>query len=399
MPGTMLQLFLDNDEGVARNQTPTSSPLSMESDDFKKVKDNLQCFNRPIYETLISTFQEMITSGELAPGTKFPPDKKLAIELGISHITLARALNELRRRNVLERRRASGTFVPMEQRGDTAQPPRRQIAVVFDDASEKTFQQQLFLQLHHGLEELGCAMVFYSSGNDAARQVCQLKEILKDFSISGCLVWSLLSKSQAEEVLSLRPRYYPLIFLDKHYAGLEHDAVTYSNYECGMAIGKELRRRKVRECHWVIDSNSQEHSSVTDRLTGLLAGLQGTASVRTTLLPMEAGQAVPDLSFAPSSAVVCADNGSARHLKALSMELGSALPRRLYDFETVVDDHSDIPEFTSYCFPCTLGTEALKILASRLNGKEACTVNHTGKWDITRSVRSGVPAKRTTVKK
>ena len=74
---------------------------------FSKIKENLQCFNRPIYETVILSIIQMIESGELPPGTKFPPDKKLAIELGINHITLAKALNELRRRNVLDRRRAT----------------------------------------------------------------------------------------------------------------------------------------------------------------------------------------------------------------------------------------------------------------------------------------------------
>ena len=47
---------------------------------FQKVKDALQCFNRPIYETVILTLNEMIETGMLPPGTKFPPDKKLAIE-------------------------------------------------------------------------------------------------------------------------------------------------------------------------------------------------------------------------------------------------------------------------------------------------------------------------------
>jgi len=111
--------------------------------DFNRVKENLQCFNRPIYETVIVTLTEMIKSGELPPGTKFPPDKKLAIELGISHITLAKALNELRRRNILDRRRnildrrrSTGTSVPENIQLPSANAARRKIAVVFDKVSE-----------------------------------------------------------------------------------------------------------------------------------------------------------------------------------------------------------------------------------------------------------------------
>ena len=55
----------------------------MEQPQLDKIKRSLERYNRPIYETIIDTLQKMIMSEELAPGTKFPPDKKLAIELGI----------------------------------------------------------------------------------------------------------------------------------------------------------------------------------------------------------------------------------------------------------------------------------------------------------------------------
>ena len=163
------------------------------------IRQKLQRYNRPIYETVIDTLQKMIASGQLTPGTKFPPDKKLAIELGISHITLAKALNELRRRNVLERRRAFGTSVP--ERRDEETPLRRKIAVVFDNADDETFRRTSFLAIHRELEKLNCTMVFLSSDMDSRKQKDQLLKIMQDFSISGCLVWSILSQEEAESVL------------------------------------------------------------------------------------------------------------------------------------------------------------------------------------------------------
>lgn len=352
----------------------------MSCPDFQKIKENLQCFSRPIYETVITTLVGMIEAGELAPGTKFPPDKKLAIELGISHVTLARALNELRRRNILERRRASGTFVPENRDPQTPLQARKKIAVVFDYASEKTFQQQLFLQLHHGLEELNCTMLFFSSDSDPDRQLRQLREILNDFSISGCIVWSILSTEQAAEIVRLRPRYYPLIFLDKHYPELEHDAVTYNNFDCGVAVAKALQRKKVQQIFWVEDLSAHNTPTVIDRRNGVLSVLPDPA-----LLPVIELSGHGDdfaMEFAPESAMICGDFESAVHLKEFARRRGITLPERLITFETVTDDHTKIPEFTAYRFPCELGNETINILSSRLNGKEACTVNHSGKWSV-----------------
>lgn len=357
----------------------------MENSEFQKVKQNLQCFDRPIFETLISTMLGMIESGELPPGMKFPPDKKLAHELGISHVTLARALNELRRRNVLLRRRASGTSVPSDPQAVPAVKARKRIAVVFDSATEKTFHEELFLQLHHALEELGCTMMFFSSDNNSQKQMNQLKEILEDFSVSGCIVWSILSHEQVEEVLRERPKYYPLIFLDKYYPGLDHDSVTYANYDSGVAIGKMILKKKINECFWIMNTGIARHSSVSDRKAGLLSVLPPEIEVKTIQLDENDNSMLP-LAFGRSSAIVCADNFTACHLKRLSLERGLRLPRHLYDFESYSDDHSSITEFTALVFPCELGTEAVRVLASRLNGKEACIISHPGKWQITLGV-------------
>ena len=352
----------------------------MEQPQLDKIKQSLQRYNRPIYETIIDTLQKMIMAGELAPGTKFPPDKKLAIELGISHITLAKALNEMRKRNLLERRRAFGTSVPERKTEDSAIPRRRKIAVVFDSANDETFRGTTFLAIHRELENLNCSMVFFSADGDPAKQQKLLLEIMQDFSISGCLVWSILSQTEAAVVLHERPQNYPLIFMDKYYSDFDHDAVTYRNYDCGAAMGRSIRRHKVSRVYWVCRDSAKEFSSIVNRKKGLCDGLGAHIKVEDVILSHDSGPAVRD--WEPDAEVVCGDHLSARYFKTAISGQGGDLPRRCYVFETFAEDHSSISEFIAYRFNDELGTEAVEILASRLNGKEACTVNHSGKWSV-----------------
>lgn len=349
--------------------------------DFQKVKDNLQCFNRPIYETIIVTLIEMIESGELPAGTKFPPDKKLAIELGISHITLAKALNELRRRNILDRRRATGTSVPEIKNLPEANKARKKIAVVFDYASEQTFQQSLFINLYKGLEQLNCSLCFFSADNSSEKQLSILQEILNDFSISGCIVWSILNAEQAKKIIRMRPRYYPLIFLDRHYEGFDHDAVTYPNFDCAAALARSLRRRKIKSCCWV--ENREKHVIVSDadRRNGFLSVWQADVEFKLLQLPDET-EDYAEIQIPEAEAYVCSDNQLALQFKYILTSRGELEGKKLFVIESPGDDHEKVKEFTAYKFTPGMGDEAIKILSSRLNGKECSTVSHSGKWSV-----------------
>jgi GntR family transcriptional regulator len=68
---------------------------------------------RPLHVTIAERLTEAIATGELAPGTRLPPERELAGALGVSRMTVRQALGELEREGRLRRvvGRAGGTFV------------------------------------------------------------------------------------------------------------------------------------------------------------------------------------------------------------------------------------------------------------------------------------------------
>ncbi len=65
----------------------------------------------PKYKQIIDCFKEKILSGELKPGDKLPGFVNLARQFGVSTITSNRALSELEKMGLVERREREGTFV------------------------------------------------------------------------------------------------------------------------------------------------------------------------------------------------------------------------------------------------------------------------------------------------
>jgi DNA-binding GntR family transcriptional regulator len=60
---------------------------------------------------IVRVITERIEAGEYAPGRRLPPEKDLAVELGVSYMTIRRAMQILRERDLVATIWGLGTFV------------------------------------------------------------------------------------------------------------------------------------------------------------------------------------------------------------------------------------------------------------------------------------------------
>jgi GntR family transcriptional regulator, transcriptional repressor for pyruvate dehydrogenase complex len=63
------------------------------------------------YTAIIDRIREMICSGELAPGDRLPPERKLAEAFGVSRNSLRQAFQALAERRIIESRQGDGTYL------------------------------------------------------------------------------------------------------------------------------------------------------------------------------------------------------------------------------------------------------------------------------------------------
>lgn len=66
---------------------------------------------RPLYEQIVEKFQILILSGALAPDTRLPSVRQLAMELSINPNTIQRAYGELEQQGLIYPVKGKGSFV------------------------------------------------------------------------------------------------------------------------------------------------------------------------------------------------------------------------------------------------------------------------------------------------
>jgi GntR family transcriptional regulator len=67
--------------------------------------------NKPLYARIQEYIAELILSGKLAPDAKIQSEREFSDDLGVSRMTVRRAITELVNEGLLERKHGSGTYV------------------------------------------------------------------------------------------------------------------------------------------------------------------------------------------------------------------------------------------------------------------------------------------------
>src|SRR5512141_3427255 len=67
--------------------------------------------NKPLYSRIQEHIAELILSGKLTPETKIQSEREFSEDLGVSRMTVRKALTELVNEGLLERKHGSGTYV------------------------------------------------------------------------------------------------------------------------------------------------------------------------------------------------------------------------------------------------------------------------------------------------
>src|SRR5215213_5255525 len=71
----------------------------------------LETGSGPKYRAIAEALRADVRSGRLKPGSRLPPQRQLAKELGVDLTTVTRAFNEARRMGLIEANTGSGSYV------------------------------------------------------------------------------------------------------------------------------------------------------------------------------------------------------------------------------------------------------------------------------------------------
>ena len=194
----------------------------------------------PKYQQLLDKLSADIRSGKYVPGQKLPSEASLVKELGISRITVGRALRELTRRGMVERFAGSGTYV-------------RQVSSLFGLFIPELGTTEIFDPIYRGIAgspHLGRHGLLW--GSTAAEFV--------ERKVAGVFFAPLERGSDApaanlEIVAQLEAARIPIVLLDRCYLPYprrsKHDLVGIDNRRAGYLAAEYLLRAGAARVHFL----------------------------------------------------------------------------------------------------------------------------------------------------
>jgi LacI family transcriptional regulator len=143
----------------------------------------------PLYQQVAADIRRQIISGEMAVGTQIPPHKDLAVQYGVSVITINKALSGLVSEGLLYSHVGRGTFVMVRPVSTSGIATSTTIGFVLRDLSSPFFSL-----IAHGAQQradaLGVGIMFASSSNRLDREEEQIRR-LRLFGVHGFIIVSM----------------------------------------------------------------------------------------------------------------------------------------------------------------------------------------------------------------
>lgn len=177
--------------------------------------------NVPKYFQLVMQLETMINVGQLKAYEKIPSERKLAKQLGVSVITVTKAMVELMNRGLVERRIGSGTYVcDIKSRRRTA----RRIGFFYHHNfnAQAGFMNTILANL----------LDFWSQRNfdilPLTREPKDYEKTIDDYKLCGAFVYSP-KKEFVSVIKKLLKKQFPVIALSSIQDGLNSISFGYSN--------------------------------------------------------------------------------------------------------------------------------------------------------------------------
>lgn len=176
----------------------------------------------------MDSIQDRISQGELRPGDRLESEEVLAAQLGASRQTVHKAIQELKRRGIVERKRRWGTTIAEPP---TAPSSTALIALLFDYATDYP-QGELVRGVTSSLGD-GQRIVLADSAGDYEAEALELMRCRAEVSaiIAYPLADSRNTHLYQEIVDESREGGPPLVFIDRTLEGVEADSVVSDNLE------------------------------------------------------------------------------------------------------------------------------------------------------------------------
>ena len=223
--------------------------------------------SQPLYLEVYEKLREAIHAGTYGVGDRLPAEAELTKQLGVSAITLKRAMDLLRDDGYITRRPRLGTVVVSETATNPAQGrgPAPLIGCVLTDFDD-TFGTRVLAGLLDSSSTAANLVIKRSLGNGEAEG--DLVRALVADGVQGLILEPSSSQYVPPAVLELITQSFPVAILDRVFDGVPVSSVCSDNVSAGRQAADVLFASGYD--HIGLVSASSTVSTVQDRLDGVV---------------------------------------------------------------------------------------------------------------------------------
>ena len=310
---------------------------------------------------IFEDLQRELRNGAYPQGVPLPSDGAIVRKFGVSRITAVRAMEELRKRGLVWRKRGSGTFATKVAREESGR-----LGLIMPSLSFGEIFPPICQSLARLAQGDGYSFVFgdisAQSPTQRAHEACRVARTFVEQKVAGVVLQPLAFLKTPErvtkEIISLfNEAEIPVVLVDRDIpqeAAL-HDFVGIDNMGAGRAVGRHLLERGAKriaflmrpQCASVIRDRLDGVKSAVDETRGKVAVMEVEPTDVRALKSWFARRSRPD-------AVVCESDYVAAQLRNTLARFGLSVPGDvlLVGFDDVRCAVSATPPLTTIHQPC-----------------------------------------------
>lgn len=203
-----------------------------------------------LYEQICERISGDIASGRLHPGDQLPTEQEYATSLGVSRITVRRAMTQLQRDGLIERFRGKGTFVtqgaprltrstsagPLPERIDEGRP--RRIGFIVPEISD-LFGVMMLNGIDERCQECDIDLCLRRSHGDIELEARTIASWIGS-GVDGIIIFPSYGEFYNETLVRAVLNGFPIVLVDRTLSGIPVPSVLTDHYEASRAITRWL---------------------------------------------------------------------------------------------------------------------------------------------------------------
>lgn len=218
------------------------------------------------YDIVVSYIKEGISNNLFPLTSKLPSENALAEKLGVSRVTVRKALTTLKQEGYIESVQGSGSFVKLSQN-------ERFIPVIVSNADSSS----RFLDIYNGIQTFFTAHNFNPMLSITDDDYKNELERVKETYAKGFRRMIILPCESSENINfyhSLIKEGCDIVFVDVKPSFLDCDCVTSCNFRGGYLATKHLLEQGHRRIAITFTKKPEYANTLTDRFNGYKAALK-----------------------------------------------------------------------------------------------------------------------------